>query len=134
MARRQTAAAAKQAPERPARPKNRDLPGMEDRAIRALEEVAEKYADIRDQRMQLTEDEHALKQHAMALMRKHGKTIYKHNGVEILIVPGEDDIKVKVKKAEDAKHDDGDDDDEPADPPADQGEFAAERRAAVEGD
>src|SRR5215471_10381704 len=79
-------------------PKNRALPGMEDHAIKPLEEVAEQYAEIRDQRMELTEREHSLKTHALKLMKKYDKTIYRHGGVEITVVPGEDDVKVRVKK------------------------------------
>jgi hypothetical protein len=74
---------------------------MEDHAIRPLEEVAEEYAEIRDQRMDLTEKEHALKTHALKLMKRYDKTIYRHNGVEITVVPGEDDVKVRVKKGDD---------------------------------
>jgi hypothetical protein len=60
--------------------------------------------------MELTEEEHTLKVHALKLMKKYEKTIYRHNGVEITVVPGEDDVKVRVKKAgddEDADQDDG---------------------------
>jgi hypothetical protein len=92
---------------------------MEDRTIKPLEDIAEEYVEIRDQRMDLTQREHALKQHAMKLMKKYDKTHYKHDGVEIFIVPGEDDVKVKVKKAGDEE------------PAAGGAEFAAERAAAV---
>ena len=83
------------------------LPGMEDHAIAALEAVANDYAEIRDERMQLTTREKELKVRTCDLMHKHKKTIYRHNGVEITLVPGEEDVKVRVKKA-----DDDDDDDE----------------------
>jgi hypothetical protein len=79
---------------------------MEDHAIKPLEDVAEAYAEIRDQRMELTQREHELKINALKLMRKYDKTIYRHNGVEITVVTGEDDVKVRVKKG-------GDDDDAP---------------------
>jgi hypothetical protein len=57
-------------------------------------------------------------------MHKHKKTIYRHNGVEITLVPGEEDVKVRVKKAEE-------DDDEVAFGDATQTD---ERRRAVEND
>jgi hypothetical protein len=139
---------------------SRPLPGMEDRSIHELDDVAEQYAEIRDQRMELTEREHTLKGLTLKLMKKHGKTIYRHDGIEITVVPGEDDVKVRVKKAEDhdAEHDTeiasddaiGDNSSEsggdasPAPPDAEQvtfgevsapaGEFADERRKAVNED
>jgi len=97
---------------------------MEDHAIKPLEDIATSYADIRDQRMALTEEEKSLKDHARRLMKQYNKTIYKHGGVEIRIVPGEEDVKVKVRKA-------SDEDDASADP-AEEAEFTARRAAAVD--
>ncbi len=88
------------------RPKAQSLPGMEDRAIRALEEIAEAYADIRDRRMGLTVEESQLKQRALALMHKHQRAFYKRNGVEIRVLPGEEKLSVKFAKPKD--EDDGD--------------------------
>jgi len=83
------------------RPRPAPLPGMENSRIQALDDVAADYADIRDQRMELSTREHDLKVKALKLMHKHGKTIYKHDGIEINVVPGEEDVKVRVKKAAD---------------------------------
>jgi hypothetical protein len=90
------------------RPRDRDLPGMEDHGIPALEEVAAAYADVRDRRMALTEEEADLKQTALALMRQYDKTVYRHEGIEIRIVAGEDDVKVKIRKAPHEENDDPD--------------------------
>lgn len=79
-------------------PRTASLPGLEDHAIKPLDDVAAQYADIRDQRMVLTKDESALKEQTRKLMAKYSKTIYRHNGIEIRIVAGEDDVKVKIKK------------------------------------
>ena len=105
---------------------SRPLPGMEDRTIKPLDDVAEEYAAIRDSRIELTQREHDLKINTMRLMKKYEKTIYKHDGIEITIVPGEDDVKVRVKKTSD------DDDDVAVDDKEVGAEFAAERRAAVD--
>jgi hypothetical protein len=102
---------------RQGRPRQPDLPGTEDRAIKPLEDVAAAYADVRDQRMALNKEEHELKATALQLMKKFDKTIYKSDGVEIRIVPGEDDVKVRVKKP-------GEDDDEAADDVAIEGAVA----------
>jgi hypothetical protein len=88
-------------------PRNADLPGMEERAIKPLEEIAAQYADIRDRRMALSEEEVALKTKAIQLMHKHKKTEYRHDGIEILLVTGDETVKVKVKKPE-ADDDPGD--------------------------
>jgi hypothetical protein len=105
------------------RPQAAPLPGMEDRAIKPLEDVAGEYANIRDERMDLTQREHALKSLALKLMKKYEKTIYRHDGIEITVVPGEDDVKVKVKKHDDTEAETG---------AAERGaEFADERRTAV---
>jgi hypothetical protein len=112
------------------RPRAAALPGLEDHAIKPLEEVAENYAEIRDQRMELTQREHALKVHALKLMHKYEKTIYRHNGVEITVVPGEDDVKVRVKKPGD---DDGaDTGDDPTEADGADLQQTDERRQAVD--
>jgi len=82
-----------------ARPKDRepDLPGI-DREIKPLEVLAAAYAQIRDQRIALTEQEVALKREALALMHKLKKTRYHRDGVDIELVPGQEDVKVKVAK------------------------------------
>src|SRR5262249_8168157 len=76
------------------RPKSQALPGMEDRAIKALEDIAHDYADIRDRRMALTTEESRLKQRALALMHQHQRSRYKRNGIEIRVVPGEEKLAV----------------------------------------
>jgi hypothetical protein len=79
---------------------------MQDTAIKPLEDIAAAYADVRDQRMALNKDEHDLKQAALKLMKKYGKVIYRHEGIEIRVVPGEEDVKVKVRKPGEAQPDD----------------------------
>jgi len=88
-----------------ARPRQQDLPGTEDRAIKPLEDVAASYAEVRDERIALNKREHELKELALKLMKKYDKTIYRHDGIEIRVVPGEDDVKVRIKKP---GEDDGD--------------------------
>ena len=79
-------------------PRAQHLPGMEDRAIQPLEQIAAAYADIRDQRIALNREDVGLKKSALRLMKKFGKVVYHRDGIEIRIVPGEDDIKVKIRK------------------------------------
>jgi hypothetical protein len=84
-------------PDQPKRPRDRALPGLEDDAIRELESLAGDYADIRDRRQALTTEEVACKQRVMALMHEHQKTVYKRNGIEIRLEPGEETVKVKIR-------------------------------------
>jgi len=86
-------------------PRSGSLPGMEDHAIRPLDHLAADYADIRDQRMELTRQEVDLKARTMKLMKKYGKTKYQHNGILIEIEPGEETIKVRVKKVDELPDD-----------------------------
>lgn len=87
---------------------------MADRAIKPLEDAAEAYADIRDQRIALNADEAKLKAAVLGLMKKHGKTIYRRDGIEITVVPpGDETVKVRVR------HGDEDEDEDNVDEGAD---------------
>lgn len=86
---------------RPRRPVDQPLPGMEDARIGELEAVAESYADIRDRRMELTQEEAELKATAIKVLHKYNKLIYKRNGIEIRLVVGDEGVKVKVRKESD---------------------------------
>jgi hypothetical protein len=114
-------------PTRRGRPRQADLPGTEDRKIRALEEAAEAYAEIRDERMQLNQREAELKSALLAQMKKLGKTVYHRDGITITVVAEEETVKVRVKKASD----EDDDEDQDDMPPQLGEEFAEERAAAV---
>src|SRR5580765_3665263 len=80
------------------KPRTAPLPGMVDARIPALENIAGDYADIRDQRMDLNSQESKLKAKTLGLMREHGKAVYKRDGIEIRIIEGEENIKVRLKK------------------------------------
>lgn len=77
--------------------KQADLPGMEDRQIAELEEKAIEYAGIRDKRMALTPQEHALQEELLGLMKKYKKTVYTHRGVKLTVVAKEERVKVKIE-------------------------------------
>ena len=80
------------------KPTNRALPGMEDHAIPELERLAQQYASIRDQRMELNREEITLKSTALAAMKKHKRAVYHHDGITVTVVPAEEGLKVKVVK------------------------------------
>lgn len=108
-------------PKRRGRPRNVDLPGMEDSAIKPLEDMGAAYADIRDQRIELNREEASLKQGTIKLMHRYGKTIYRRDGITIRLVEGDEDVKIQVKPHADEGI-----------PAGGGGEFAEERAAAVE--
>ena len=85
------------------RPRQQRIPGTEDAKIDALEEIAEDYASIRDQRQLLTVQEVDLKSKVLDLMKANGKEHYRRNGVEITITHEKESVKVRVKKADDGE-------------------------------
>jgi hypothetical protein len=76
------------------------LPEMDDPKIEELESLAQDYASIRDQRQALTAQEGPLKQNLLNLMKSQKRDHYKRNGIEIRIVNEKENVKVKVKKAD----------------------------------
>jgi hypothetical protein len=87
------------------KPRQGRLPEMEDTKLDELHSLAEDYVDIRDQRIALNKEEKPLKDNLLAAMHKHGKSHYKHNGLEITVVHENEKVKLKLKK-------DSDDEDE----------------------
>ena len=83
------------------KPRQARLPQMEDPEIEELESSAEDYADIRDQRMELTKEETRLKTELLGLMKKHGRTTYVHDGYDIRVIVESEKLKVKVTKDKD---------------------------------
>src|SRR6185312_14723044 len=79
------------------------LPGMADAELESLHEAALSYAEIRDQRQELTQQESELKGQLLSLMHKHRKDHYEYNGVVVDFVVEQETVKVRVKK-----HKDGD--------------------------
>ena len=77
------------------------LPTMEDSAIEEIESAAMRYADVRDRRMALTEQEVDANDLVKTLMHRHGKTHYKRGKVEIIIKATDEKCKVKIAKEED---------------------------------
>jgi hypothetical protein len=79
-------------------PRQKSLPGMEDRALKALENAALDYDDIKKQRMALTEQEVPAKALVKKLMHAANKTDYVHGRIEIHLEfkPEDENVKVRV--------------------------------------
>lgn len=82
------------------KPRQARLPGTEDPEIEELESAAEEYADIRDQRMELTKEEVRLQSGLLAAMKKYNKTSYVHDGYDLKLVAEKEKVRVRIKKDE----------------------------------
>ncbi len=74
------------------------LPGVENREIKELEDLALDYAEGRDERMAATRKEVELKQNLIAAMHAAKKTEYKREGIEITLIVEKEKVRVKVPK------------------------------------
>ena len=79
-----------------AKPDQKDLPGMEAREIKDLEEKAHEYLKIRNKRQDLTRREVELKTDLLSLMKKHKRKDYERDGIEIHIIVEQEKVQVKI--------------------------------------
>ncbi len=77
------------------------LPGMEDHHLPDLEEAALNYARVRDERMAMLKRELDLKDVLHTLMKRHSKTLYRVEEMEIKVVARDETVKVKLLKDKD---------------------------------
>lgn len=82
------------------RPKQPDLPTMENRDIPEIEQAAEAYRDVRDERCELSKQEATAKQTLITVMKAHKRTVYTRNGLSITLEEI-DNVKVKTAKKDD---------------------------------
>ena len=79
-------------------PRQKSLPGMEDRQIEKLQDAALEYAEMRDARIAASASEVQSKQALLDLMHSYKKTRYTHGNVYVEIVPEGEKLKVKILK------------------------------------
>ncbi|HLX21654.1 MAG TPA: hypothetical protein VKR23_16025 [Gaiellaceae bacterium] len=79
-------------------PRPRPLPGMENARIRGLDDICTSIAETREQMNGLRAEETGLESNALKLMRKHQKTSWRHAGVELVRVPGEEKLRVRTAR------------------------------------
>jgi hypothetical protein len=82
-------------------PRQQVLAGIGDTKIAAIENAALDYAEIRDQRQELTTQEVDLKKKLLDLMHAKKLTEYKRNGISVKVVLEQENVKVRVKESED---------------------------------
>ena len=80
-------------------PRETPLPGMEDARIRPLDDICASISETRQQQNDLRAEEAGLEQTALRLLRTHGKTAWRHAGVELIRVPGEEKLRVRTSRA-----------------------------------
>lgn len=72
------------------------LPEMADAGITELDQLALEYVEVRDPRIALSKREGEIKKMLIAAMHKHKREEYVYEGTKIVLVPGEEKVKVKV--------------------------------------
>ena len=85
-----------------------ELPGMERKGVKQIEDAAEEYSELRDKRMALLEKEVAAKAKLIDVMHKHECTVYRYDDIVVQLLPTE---KVKVRKLSAESKDDDDEED-----------------------
>jgi hypothetical protein len=106
---------------------------MEEVRIRPLDNICKSIAETRGTINELRGEEAGLEQTALKLMREHRKTSWRHAGVELVRVPGEEKLRVRTSKANataEQAADDIDDDLEAMD--SQRGEDTGEAEPALE--
>lgn len=78
-------------------PKQEQLPGVENAAIKEIEDAAIEYAEGRDERMEATRVEVERKQRLIEAMHKAKKTEYRRGNIDIKLVTEKESVKVKIK-------------------------------------
>lgn len=91
------------------RPKQPDLPELKGPGVaperhKDIEKIADDYVNIRDQRMDLTNQEVTLRTALGHVMHEHGLKTYRYDGYEVTIKPPEGE-KVSVRQVKEESDD-----------------------------
>ena len=84
---------------RHAKPRERALPGLEDARIKSLDEVCDSISECRASINELKGEEADLEKKALKEMHTHRKSSWRHAGVELVLIPGEERLRVRTTKA-----------------------------------
>ena len=85
----------------PRKPRNQSLPQLEDKAIQEIEDAAESYADLRDDRIRMLAKEVGAQTALLDVMEKHKRLVYKRNGITARVKTGKNKVQVEIDKPED---------------------------------
>lgn len=81
--------------------KQKHFAGMEPPRIKALDDLAEQYREVRDERQRLTTEEVELKEKLLALMKDKQLTVYPipDTDREVVLEHGDETVKVRKREA-----------------------------------
>lgn len=97
-------AAPKRGRGRPRKAEQTEIPGTEFVTVPEIDDAAKNYVRIRDERMELTEDEVAASAKLLGLMKKHELTIYPlSDGRRVEIKHGDDKVKVRGSRSDEGE-------------------------------
>lgn len=82
-------------------PRSQTLPGMKEARSEALDNLCEEIGDLLDTQTNARTEADTKKVAALKLMRTRGISVYKHAGLELARIPGEEDIRVRRTKSQD---------------------------------
>lgn len=88
--------------------KQQELKGVERKVIKAVENAADDYVDVRDKRMALTTKEVDARAVLIAAMQDAGVTSYRYDD-RIITLDSKTKVSVKADRDGDAEEDDADD-------------------------
>lgn len=100
-------AKAKQKPARKPRPRQRQLTGLESPSIPELDDLADRYVAVRDQRQALTKDETGKRDLLQLKMKEHGLSVYEFDG-KVIEVVADEKVRVRRKKSAEDTDDEAD--------------------------
>jgi hypothetical protein len=87
-------------------PRQEQLPGIENRAIKELEDLARDYKEVQKDRMALTVREVELQQSLITAMHKLKRTEYRYGNLEVTLTVEKEKVRVKIKPSKDDEADD----------------------------
>lgn len=79
-------------------PKQRQLSGMEDNAIQAIEDLAIEHSDITSEITARKVDLKSVDDKLGAVMRREGKKEYRRGSIHVKVRPGHEAVSVQVKR------------------------------------
>jgi hypothetical protein len=86
--------------QKPAEPKQKRMPGMENDPIKDLEEAAIEHSDRLGEIRETREEMKRIDERITTIMRREKIKVYSRNGIVLKLRPGRENVSVKVKRHE----------------------------------
>jgi hypothetical protein len=87
------------------KPKQAQIPGTERKTVKEIDDAAAAYVEARDARKEAGEVEVEAKDSLIAVMKKHGVSVYRDVEANLVVhvVPGKDGVKVQELPSDDSE-------------------------------